>query len=486
MDDRGFDALTRALASGTSRRRVLRGLFGLGGGALTSLTVLGADAARRPTPTPKPQRCPGSQVWDDSACVCTSGSACGSACCHPEGAGSDYSECCDGACCHGRCYGEELCCPRPRVFCEPTATCCSDSATCCGELGCLDLTEDQCCSDASCPPNSTCNLERLSCECDAGFIDCGSGCIEGTCCNNDACAPDVCYDNDCCHPATCVPGSCGDNIPDNCGGTLTCSCTTGVCHEGQCCTPKTCLDYSNQCGSDFPDDCGGTLTCSCPAGVCHDGHCCSPKSCADYPNQCGNDFNDGCGGTVDCDCATGVCHEGECCVPETCSSLGDVCGENLNDSCGGTISCPCASGICYQNTCCQPKTCADFPGQCGMSFPDQCGGTVACDCSGGQHCSNGVCVSDILYCGPNDDQWCDDGNCALGVDGNYYMINGAITDTGDDCMFCTSNEDCVEASFGNYPYCLQIRDWTDQSGTDRCELCPAGGGGLCGRWYVPS
>ncbi len=61
MDDRKFDSLVKSFASGTSRRSLLKGMLGLGGAALTGSVVLDGDseAARRPTPTPKPIQCPG-------------------------------------------------------------------------------------------------------------------------------------------------------------------------------------------------------------------------------------------------------------------------------------------------------------------------------------------------------------------------------------------------------------------------------------------
>ena len=61
MDDRRFDALVKSVAAGTSRRAVLKGLLGLGGVAVAGGALLDDDAqaARRPTPTPKPPTCPG-------------------------------------------------------------------------------------------------------------------------------------------------------------------------------------------------------------------------------------------------------------------------------------------------------------------------------------------------------------------------------------------------------------------------------------------
>ena len=121
MDDRRFDALARAIGQSGSRRGLIKAALGLGGiaafGGMARHDEI--EAARRPTPTPRPVSCPGEQVPCGTNCCCPDGSSkCGSACC-PDGA----AECCDNACCYGECYGEELCCPTGSSFC-PDGTCC--------------------------------------------------------------------------------------------------------------------------------------------------------------------------------------------------------------------------------------------------------------------------------------------------------------------------------------------------------------------------
>jgi hypothetical protein len=180
-----FDRLTRGLATGASRRSVLKGLLGLGG---VAVSVDRAEAARRPTPTPKPPSCPGQQHWEDGACVCPDGSdKCGPACC-PTG----QAECCDNACCYGECYGEELCCPTGSTVCDGV---------------CLD--SDQCCSDADCTAlddPGICQIGRCV----------GGVCLEGytcfgqeapRCCGDNTCA-DMSVDGNCCHDGECPSGIC--------------------------------------------------------------------------------------------------------------------------------------------------------------------------------------------------------------------------------------------------------------------------------------
>src|SRR5690349_12347825 len=103
MDDRRFDSLVRSLASGASRRTVLKGLLGLGGAALVGTAALDrdSDAAPRPTPSPTPIKCPGKQTNVGGVCTCPASAPnkCGPACC--TGTHSDpipgppsHTECC--------------------------------------------------------------------------------------------------------------------------------------------------------------------------------------------------------------------------------------------------------------------------------------------------------------------------------------------------------------------------------------------------------
>lgn len=83
MDDRRFDTISRKLASGASRRVVLRGLLGLGGVAVAAGTELHrADAARRGFSGPPIIRLPvpSTQCSSDYDCggdiVCCVGTCC--------------------------------------------------------------------------------------------------------------------------------------------------------------------------------------------------------------------------------------------------------------------------------------------------------------------------------------------------------------------------------------------------------------------------
>lgn len=139
LDDSRFDALTKSLATTIGRRNLLKGAVGLGAAATTARVHSQAvDAARRPTPTPKPSTptCPGLQTRQNGQCTCPANTTnCGPDCC-PAGA-----QCCNNACCYGICYDDGSCCA---PICT-AGTCGPDS---CG--GTCPCTPDKVCSGGSC------------------------------------------------------------------------------------------------------------------------------------------------------------------------------------------------------------------------------------------------------------------------------------------------------------------------------------------------
>jgi hypothetical protein len=183
-----------------------------------------------------------------------------------------------------------------------------------------------------------------------------------------------------------------------------------------CCVPKTCEDLG-VCGEDLDDQCNGTIDCDCPvdcpAGttlgentVCTGGECvCTADTCPALP-FCGTGIDNGCCGTIDCNCpvdcpgettfgANTVCTGGECvCTADTCESLG-VCGTDLDDGCCGTIDCDCPvdcpagttlgeNTVCTGGDCvCTADTCESLGKTCGV-HDDGCCGTVDCG-----HCFEG-------------------------------------------------------------------------------------------------
>lgn len=307
MDDRRFDALARSLASGANRRQMLKGLLGLGGGAIAGATLHAADAARRPTPTPKPVTCPGQQHWDGSACVCPGGTTiCGAECC-PNG----QAQCCDHACCYGECYGAELCCPSPSEYCAVTGECCPVGMICCPESGCIS--PDQCCAATDCE-HQTC--QAVECTGDhtcAYTFDCT---VDDGCCIGEFCHRRDCQDD----------GSCSELVFDcNQHGNQGSCCEAGeVClTDGSCCAP-TCDGVP--CGGS--DGCGGV--CGCPEGLsCLNGGCfrmfqsCVGVHACDSCGgcRCGTDLASGLTACMNSDTFAGTCESSaDCPSGSTCST----------------------------------------------------------------------------------------------------------------------------------------------------------------------
>ncbi len=182
MDDRRFDALTRSLATGLSRRNVLKSLFGgavLGGAAATGLDRVAA------------QTCPEGEF------PCGTGICCNTA----------QEKCCDGVC-----ISAALCCPSlpdcdaceacvggvcQPITCDPCETCVGGEcvSTCEGEEICCTATGAapycaECCTSDQCPLCWEC--QGLACV-QTGFL-CGSVCceLELNCCGGECCASSQC------------------------------------------------------------------------------------------------------------------------------------------------------------------------------------------------------------------------------------------------------------------------------------------------------
>jgi hypothetical protein len=268
MEDRSFDALTRSLALGSNRRQILKRLLGLGGAALAGTAIHDAEAALRPTPTPRPPSCPGVQIPCGNDCCCPPGTdKCGPDCC-PDA----QAQCCDNACCYGTCYGEELCCPTGRAYCAITGECCPDGWTCCPAAGCLS--PGQCCTAADCIPAPCTRVEcTAEHDCTESGVDCTNGGVEACCQEGQVCLGD----GSCCTP---VCDGC-DGGDDGCGGTCTCPAGQVCMEDGTCCTP-TCPGLT--CGND--DGCGGV--CGCPEGYgCgDDGQCHVCTTCNPHFEEC--------------------------------------------------------------------------------------------------------------------------------------------------------------------------------------------------------
>ncbi len=353
MDSSRFDQLTRSLGRSGNRRAFLAGVLGLGGAAAASAALRdsGVEAARRPTPTPKPVSCPGVQHWDGTKCVCPSGSdKCGPDCC-PTG----QAECCDNACCYGDCYGEELCCPTGQVVCN--GTCCAAGEVCYGGQ-CLSCTP---CGDSCCDGETPiCCLGSNGTTCVASEESCCSSTTE-------------CQAVDSCTPALCLAGG-------------TCN-TVSNCVSGEQCCNGTCASTEDRCCA-LDGDCAGLDFCgesdayhyTCVASVCTRSteDCLGDDPCIEYfcaNAACGQTRRPNCC-SVDTDCqAVDSCTPARCLDNNTCSTV---------SSCGANEIC-CADGTCSQNGACNIGCTID-----GVIFPPCVTGCPTCVApNGGTFCGCG-------------------------------------------------------------------------------------------------
>lgn len=289
MDSERFDQLSRDLAGATTRRRLLRGLFG----AVTAGTVFSPVIAEAGT---KPSKClpAGSTCKMDKQCCngkCCNGKCCDYLCCN--GKCCSYGQVClSGDCCSNTC-GPTICLPDQYTCCDPAtgfyANLTSDSNNCgkCGNI---------------CPQDTTCISGYCQCN-DPSKILCNGICVDPKTDNNHCggCSP-------CQTTQICCNGLCIDPKTDD----LNCGQCSFVCLDSHCCN-GTC------CGARTPTCCGGT---TCVNTDIDDQNC----------GTCGNVCSGGtaCNGYGQCACPIGQKFCGGLCVPEDWAAcfradLGNYC-----------------------------------------------------------------------------------------------------------------------------------------------------------------
>ena len=248
MDGRRFDDLTKALAGGATRRRVLRGALGGAAGAVLALLGRGRGAEAGP-PRPAGATCIRNEHCASGVCdprtrrctctpvtACPAGQTCGTA---PDGCGQTLT--CGPACC------------------QPTT--CAAAGKNCGPL------------DAGCGVQLQCG------ECTAP-LTCGGGVQAGVC----GCTPEP-------DATFCTPGIC--NRPtNNCGQTVVCGCT-----DRQTCSDGTCCGAIYQSCDPANDDC-------CNASVC--------KAVDGANVCCGVSGVSPCNASTAARCCSGACNLGTC------------------------------------------------------------------------------------------------------------------------------------------------------------------------------
>ncbi len=330
MDKQKFDALTRAFATGTSRRTAIKGIFGGAAAVAVASTRIGGAGAQGTPCTPAtvlddcvlPDECSTAtceQGVGTEAFFCTYSSDCDANCCP----GGYCAECCDASDCEGSC---DIC---DSGVCVSS---CNDCQECEGGI-CADLDDGVCCDGTWVPGGQCCST--------GDCLDTAATFCSSVTCSNYLCTvvPECPDDQQCCgygqEGAYCA--ECCEN--SDCYIAGPCS----VCEQGFCSTPTCCYD------TDCPDCqvCGENGECAyliCELGeTCCDGHECVPEA------DCCKGPGDWCGVlTADSDqldCCDGLV----CC--ENWNSQGSVCAQCCNDwDCG-------KDGWCHEGWCEYPTYC---------------------------------------------------------------------------------------------------------------------------------
>ena len=428
MDGKQFDAISKQVASGISRRAALRGLLGAAAGlALTSKAASPLRAQSDPED-------PCANCADGTICCDGSPSYCGVCCgdadcpgCETCAAGTcqavvcgECEVCSEGACVPLACGVCEQCVGgacQP-IECGDCQTCidgvCVSSDACCG-VDCGDLLCcpggwcGECCSSLDCEGGRQC-IDGL---CESGPGDPCSMCPIGTGCYPDnpigsCCPPDFAL---CC--GVCTPWG-PDIIFENCtGSACICrdqgmTCGYGIdCCDGLTCVDNVCVDGSGDpcslCppGTDCYPDNPHTPCCPPDFGLCC-GLCMPWGPDIIFENCTGNvcicrAYGKTCGYGIDCceelECERGICatgctpawhacnHDGDCCDELICDKKSRICKENAAchgpwDTCAYDRDC-CSGYHCKDGRCAAPKGCIGRGYACHPKLP--CCGGLACN-----------------------------------------------------------------------------------------------------------
>jgi hypothetical protein len=274
VDDRRFDSITRALATGASRRA---GLRALAGAALIALARGRGVAAQAGLLGPGQPCRDNNQCFGDAPLVCADNGFAYDGplnCCAQVGLGCTFDEhCCGPASCLDGLCSNALLPPGPGEPCTDSSQCLSADAPvtcgyvwstgdtrCCTEVGSRCGADAACCGAARCA-NGLCASIALSAgdicqdtsQCQSGMT-CASSAVgnENRCCHQDG-GPCT-WDGDCCGSRRCdANGSCTSHL-------------TSGCNQEWC-----------ECNIYLPDFCASGLVC-CPtqSGIV----CTSEAACA--------------------------------------------------------------------------------------------------------------------------------------------------------------------------------------------------------------
>ena len=368
MDGDRFDALTRALGAGRSRRGVLKGLgaAALGAVGLARLDKAGAAASNANLgnsvcahwctsvypPGPARGQCVSAAAQGGGACY-----TCGPAA--PAGNGQQF---CGGICIPNctaidQCHVAGTCDPANQACTNPAAadgtTCndnnaCTQTDTCQGGV-CVGSNPVVCTASDQCHVAGTC--DQSSGQCSNPPAPAGTSCSDNNACTTN----DICDGNgNCAGTAIDCSGACGVCGSWCSGGN--CGCCPETSTPGGACYWLDCQDYGTCCwvlassvGVDAPDpgSCAAINQCG-SGGGCYEWR--TDSCCADGFINCGgtctdvNDVNN-CGG-----CGN-VCPSGDQCVNGACTCPQPASDSTFYASCFN-ISESCTNGVGTLNATC--------------------------------------------------------------------------------------------------------------------------------------
>jgi hypothetical protein len=536
MDDRRFDRMTKAFATGRSRRALLQGLLGLGGAAgalgLAGMQRAGAAACRPPGSGcrghgnccshlcgPKnatgrrrcgcqsPADCPAPDQCHDATCL---DGMCGTAV-RLDQACDDGDPCTNNVCdATGNCSTFPACGNHPEDCC-PGCLDCQDDGTCAANtLTCTDTGVDGCLV-GTCDSHGNCSYEPNHALCVNTGVD---GCLIGTCNNVGSCsyAPSdaLCNDqNPCTYDVCNADGTCSHTFDCTndwhfcCVGCLDCNGTTGQCDAN--------LDRCTQTG-----ECRVATACD-DDGVCHyeadhdrcdDGNECTSNTCLAAND--GTCFTLTLPSTTSCLDGKGHCDNRVCicnCVTNgVCYAVGDENPANACQTCTQDGWAPEVS-ICFTANPCQTAKCDN--GQCTISDKTE-GATCQvftvdpCKRNVGT-CQHGECVPRNLnepngtFCfseSCNEDEFCQSCQCVNGACSPGPANNGQLCgiQPDDECQrrTCVSGQctitdapgklgkSCKRPSLCESGFCQKDPPFTallscHLEQTNNCEISPPAG-----------
>ena len=288
MDGTRFDALTKVLAAGLSRRRVLGVLTGAAA-AVVAAPAGAVSKRRRGEICRKDGECASGACGPRDAtgrrrCLGATGDTCVA---DPDCGGGP---CLEGACCSGLDYCEfgEICCDPNR---SPTETCCPA-----GNGGCCECFERRDPGNEGiecCPPQALCKSLTNSpagdrCLHNDEVCVNGAPCWEGRACEDRCCETKCCNGQCCASGEECVVAS-GDQAARchqvrECTEDAQCSTSAGeVCatEDGVCCPPERTITFEITT-SDGPM----TLSICCSWGTLQSVWG-GDLSCCSEPDRCG-------------------------------------------------------------------------------------------------------------------------------------------------------------------------------------------------------